>query len=164
MDTRTNTYSTSASRKTFLSSDPQKAIQEMMETIDRMRNVYELETDALENLDTKAFLSLQNEKLQTTNIYKSGIEDILARKDEMKKIDPAIKKELERMQADFTELSAKNMSALKRMQRTMERLGNTVQKVAKESVKKQRVFSYGESGKLHSDDDKRVSIGVSETA
>ncbi len=156
--------STSKTGKNIFSADPNKAMQEMMDTIDRMRGVYERETSALESLDTKEFLSLQDEKLQTTNDYKSGIEEIMRRKGSIKAADPALKKELERMQVDFSELSAKNLTALKRMQRTMERLGNTVQKAAKESVNKHRAFSYGESGQLQKNERKSVSIGVSETA
>lgn len=135
-----------------------------MDVIDRMRGVYVRETEALEDMDTKGFIALQDEKIQATNIYKSGVEDILRRKCEMKAVNPALKRDLERMQADFAALSSKNMDALKRMQRTMERLGQTVQRAAKESVNKQRAFSYGESGKIHNDERKSVSIGVSETA
>lgn len=163
-DKTTNSFTPNKSRTHFLATDPHKAMQEMMDTIDRVRSVYERETEALENLDTRAFLSLQEEKIETTGVYKSGIEDILRRKDEMKDIDPKIKRELERMQADFVKLSSKNMSALKRMQRTMGRLGETVQRIAKDSAKKQRAFSYGQSGRMADDENKRVSIGVSETA
>lgn len=151
-------------RTTFLAADPHKAMQEMMDTIDRVRGVYERETEALEKLDTQGFLDLQGEKLETANLYKAGIEDIIRRKAEMKTIDPAVKKELERMQADFAKLTSKNMNALKRMQRTMGRLGETVQKIAKDSVRKERAISYGEGGRMHEDTKKRVSIGVSETA
>ena len=147
-----------------LSSDPRRAIQEMMDTIDVMRSVYERETEALEKLDTKGFLSIQDEKLQTANVYKARIEEIMARKNEMREIDPSMKKELERSQAKFSELAAKNLTALKRMQRTTERLGGTIQKIAKDSVNKQNTFSYGETGQMHKNEKKRVSIGVSETA
>ena len=147
-----------------LSSDPKRAIQEMMDTIDVMRSIYERETDALEKLDTKGFLSMQDEKLQAASLYKARIGELLARKDEMRRIDPVIKNELERSQTKFSALAEKNMSALKRMQRTTERLGGTIQKIAKDSANKQRSFSYGETGHMHKNEKKRVSIGVSETA
>lgn len=147
-----------------LSADPKKAIQEMMDTIDQVRNVYTRETDILEKMDMKAFLALQSEKLQTTHIYKTRVEEILARKTEMQNIDPAVKTKLRAMQSDFADLSQSNMTALKRMQKTMERLGGKIQTIAKDSVNKERAFSYGESGKLFEDNKKRVSIGVSETA
>ena len=147
-----------------LHADPNKAMQEMMDTIDQVRNVYERETDALDRLDTKTFLSLQDEKLQATNVYKTRIEEILRRKREMKNVDTRIKQNLEQMQANFAELSSRNMNSLKRMQKTMTRLGETVQKVAKDSVNKEQAFSYGNSGRLDSSERKTVSIGVSETA
>ena len=154
---------TKTAKPTF-SADPNKAIQEMMDTIDQMRRVYERETDALEKLDTKGFLSLQEEKLNATNAYKFGIEDVLSRKETMKTVDPALKKDLKRMQDDFADLSMKNLNALKLMQRTMARVGGKVQKAAKDSVNKQRTFSYGEGGKLEQNERKSISTGVSETA
>lgn len=147
-----------------LSQEPNKAMQEMMETIDQVRNVYERETEALDRLDSKMFLAIQDEKLEATNIYKTRIEEILRRKAEMKNVDPRLKQNLATMQANFAELSSRNMNALKKMQKTMTRLGETVQKVAKDSVNKDRAFSYGQSGKLDSHERKTVSIGVSETA
>ena len=147
-----------------LSNDPRRAMQEMMDTIDVMRSVYERETETLEKLDTKGFLSIQDEKLRTANIYKARIEEILLRKNEMRGVDPSMKKKLERTQEQFAELASKNMAALKRMQRTTERLGGTIQKIAKDSVNKQNTFSYGETGHMHKNEKKRVSIGVSETA
>ena len=149
---------------TVLNADPNKAMQEMMDMIDRMRGVYESETDALERFDAKGFLAVQEEKLEVTNAYRAGVEDILRRKSEMRDVDSNMKRQIEKMQRDFADLSVKNMSALKQMQKTMERLGETVQKVAKDAVNKENAFSYGDSGRLNQDEKKRVSIGVSETA
>jgi len=164
MQTHTHSKNATNAPKTGLSSDPQKAMQEMMDTIDRMRGVFEQETEVLEKLDTKGFLALQEEKLHTANIYKTNVQEILARKSEMKSISPVLKKELARSQEEFAELSSKNMKALKRMQRTMERLGTKIQRVAKETVNKDRALSYGEGGTIEQNKRKSVSIGVSETA
>ncbi len=154
----------SAHTVTILNADPNKAMQEMMDMIDHMRGVYENETEALERFDAKGFLAVQEDKLQATNAYRAGVEDIIRRKAEMRNADANLKRQIERMQNDFAELSVKNQSALKQMQKTMERLGETVQKVAKDAVNKQNAFSYGDSGRLNANDKKRVSIGVSETA
>lgn len=159
-----NTFEMRNNKQGFLSNDPKKAMQEMMDTIDQMRGVYLEETDALERMDAKAFLSLQDQKLQATDTYRLAIEDILARKKEMRTVDPAMKQELARMQRDFSDLSGRNLTALKRMQKTMVRLGETIQTAAKDSINKDRAVSYGESGRLESNEAKRVSIGVSETA
>lgn len=150
--------------ETVLSADPKRAMQDMMQTIDDLRSVYIEETDALENIDTPRFLGLQDKKLATAKKYQKGVEEILTRKDEMRRIDPSLKMKLETMQADFAILATENMDALKRMQRTMERLGNTVRDAARDAVNKQRSYSYSESGNLNSNDKKVVSAGIIETA
>lgn len=148
----------------FLSKNPEKAIQEMMSTIDDLRSVYKTETEALLVADTQTFLDIQAEKLKAAQRYQCSVEEMLTRKDEMQGINPLTKKRLEDMQKDFFALSKKNMEALQRMQRTTERLGLTIRKAAKNAAQKQRAFSYGETGALKGDDGKLVSTGISETA
>ena len=43
--------------------------KEMMDTIDELRGVYELETNALMNCDTKSFMALQDNKLSSARKY-----------------------------------------------------------------------------------------------
>lgn len=148
----------------LLSASPEKAIDEMMQTIDALRDVYIAENQALENVDTKSFMGLQGKKLETAKLYQKGIEEILVRKDEMRRIDPTLKRKLERMQADFASLASTNMESLKRMQRTMDRLNNTIRTAAKDAVNKNQAYSYGESGRMQSTDKRIVSTGISETA
>lgn len=147
-----------------LSADPDKAIGEMISTIERLQSVYERETLALENVDAQAFLAEQDEKFEIAKIYQNRVQEVMQRKTELRTANPALKDKLEQMQADFSELSFRNMKALKRMQRTMERLGNTMRRVAKEETRKQRTFSYGSNGALKDDSKKRISMGLSETA
>ena len=148
----------------MLSAAPDQAINEMMETIDALRSVYIEENKALEDTDTKAFMALQDKKFETAKLYQRGIEEIIARKDEMRRVDPSLKRKLERMQADFGKLAATNKDALKRMQRTMDRLNNTIRNAAKDAVNKQQATSYGECGRLHTTEKRVVSTGISETA
>lgn len=155
---------TSAAEQAFLSRDPNKAILEMMETITDLRAVYAEETKALQDADTVTFLNIQDRKLESARKYQKSIEEILLRKEEMRQVDVSQKKKLEAMQADFANLTKENMEALGRMQRTMERLGNTVRSAAKEAVNRQRAYSYGEQGVLKNNENKVVSTGVSETA
>ena len=136
----------------------------MIEAIENMRTVYENETKALETMDTKGFMALQDDKLKVTDQYRYGIEEIMRRKDEIKEAEPELKQQLKAMQKDFVDLSAQNFSALKRMRRGVERLGDTIQRAAKESINKQNTFSYSQSGKIENNDRKSVSIGVIETA
>lgn len=144
--------------------DPNRTLSEMIETIRRLHSVYERETDALVNIDTAGFLAVQDEKLECAKAYQVGVEHIMAHKSEMKKADTALKKELETLQARFSELSFQNMDALKRVQRTMERLGSTIRKAAKDEAKKMQSFRYGADGSLPENDKRRISMGLSETA
>ena len=49
---------------TYLSSDPDKAIQDVMNSIDVLRGIYTQETEALTDADTPTFLSLQEKNFQ----------------------------------------------------------------------------------------------------
>lgn len=149
----------------MLNRDPNRAMQDMMDTIDSLRHVYEEETDALLNVDTKAFLALQDEKFRRAKAYQTGVEELLSRKGEMKDVEPELKRKLEKMQKDFAELSHSNMIALDRMQRTMERLNGTIRGAMKEAVKKQRGVSYNQIGRLEDGGTRKtISGSLSETA
>lgn len=148
----------------LLSATPEKAMNEMMDTIDSLRSVYIEENKTLENVDTEGFMALQDKKFATAKLYQQGIAEILIRKDEMRRVDPALKRKLERMQADFTTLAAENKDALKRMQRTMERLNNTIRSATKEAINKNQATSYGECGRMQDMKKRVVSTGISETA
>ncbi|MCC6598370.1 MAG: hypothetical protein IT559_06240 [Alphaproteobacteria bacterium] len=141
-----------------------KSLEDMMLTINQLFKIYELETEALERVDTKTFLALQDEKIATARLYQSGMQNLLERKNEMRKAAQPVRARFEQMQADFSVLSRKNMEALSRMQRTMERLGGTLRKAAKDATKKQRALSYGANGIVPDDDKRQISMGVSETA
>ncbi len=148
-----------------LAQSPDTALEGVMMTIKDLFVIYERETEALENVDTNTFLSLQDEKIASARTYQSGMEDLLSRREEIRKATPAVKKRFEQMQTDFSALSRRNMEALSRMQRTMERLGGTLRRVAQEAAKKQRAVSYGADGVLIEDDRKQISLGrLSETA
>lgn len=148
-----------------LSSNPKKAMQEMMDTIDELRFVYEQETSALLKCDAKAFMALQDNKIVFARHYQSGIEQMLSRREEMKKVDFDTRKKLEDMQADFAQLARKNMAALERMQKALDRFSGTLREAAKDAVKKQRATSYTATGAMAMDEVKRITTGtISETA
>ena len=148
-----------------LSPKPQKAMQEMMDTIDELRAVYVRETEALKSSDAKLFMSLQDEKLGAARKYQSRISQILARSDEMKTIDPELRTRLVDMQSDFSKLAEENMEALERMNRCMGALGNKLQKAAADVARKKRTFAYTSNGLVNTDEAKSISTGtISETA
>ncbi len=147
-----------------LSQNPGKAMREVMDAIDALQGIYVDETEALTNADTETFLSLQDRKLTAAHNYQSSIQQMLERKDEMREADPALINTLQGMQKDFSELAKKNAEALQRMNRCMERLGNTIRRAAKEAAQKQRTFSYDSTGAINKTEGKGVSTGISETA
>ena len=148
----------------LLSKDPGKAMQEMMETIDKLRGIYVRETGALVAANTQAFLDIQQEKLNAARNYQRSIEEIINRKDEMKAVNPIIKKRLNDMQQQFSVLARENMEALARMRRCVGQLGETISNAARKTAKNQRAYSYGENGHLQISSKKSVSMGISETA
>ena len=156
--------STRSNNGALLHASPEKAINQMMETIDALRDVYVQENKALDAVDTKAFLALQDSKIETAKLYEQSISEILERRDEMKRIDPSLKRRLRKMQQDFSALAVQNRTALDRMKRTAERLNKTLCEATKDAVNKHRVTSYGESGALDHTKKRMVSAGISETA
>lgn len=148
----------------ILPRNPNRAMEETIRAIQALQNVYERETEALANLDTHAFLALQDEKLDTARLYQRSINEIVRRKDEMQGANPAIRIKLQEMQKDFSVLAKKNLEAIGRMQRTTERLGNTIRRAAKDAVREKSTYNYSETGEVEDSSKKRVSMGVSETA
>jgi len=147
-----------------LSRDPGIAVQEVMHTIEILREIYVRETNALESSDTPTFLALQDRKLEVARLYQAQIETLLTRKNELQQVNPKIKAQLSEMQKEFSDLVSQNRSALQRMQRTITRLGETLRKAAKEAVSKERTYNYGESGRVEDKGKKTVSMGVIKTA
>lgn len=147
-----------------LPKDTNAALRDVMKTIKNLEHVYEEENKALNNTDGKKFLSLQDKKIQAARHYQQNMEEMLARKNELKKADPATKEKLKALYAHFAETSQKNMQAIERMQRCTERLGNTIRSAAIKSAQKQRAYSYGETGAINGTAQRKaVSSGLSET-
>ena len=148
----------------MLSKNPNSAMQDMMSRIDELRDIYIRETEVLESTDSSAFLALQEEKLTAAQNYQNGIVQLLERKEEMRKADPALKQKLTDMQQDFSDLAKKNSKALERMKRCTDRLGDTIRKAAKDAVQKQRALNYTEVGHMQNTEKKSITTGLNETA
>lgn len=145
-----------------LSKDPNAAMQEMMSTIDSLRGALIEETSALKEADTQSFLSLQDKKLDVARDYLDGMQQLLARKEELKNADPTLKKKLEDMRVEFSDTAHENHAALERMKNGMQRLGDRIMEKAREAAKREEELIYGSSGRMYSGI--RASVGVSETA
>ena len=145
-----------------LPNDPNRAMSEMMVTIDRLRSSLVKETAALKEADTKTFMELQDEKLDVAREYLDGMEQLLSRKDDMKKSDPALQDKLEAMRVDFSEIAQQNHAALERMQNGMKRLGERIMETARDASRKERQIIYGGNGQMQSG--LKSTMGLNESA
>lgn len=152
-------------RKPALSSNPDRAMQEMMSIIDRLRGIYVRENEALIAADTQTFLSLQDEKLSTAREYQLGAQHMMEHRDDIRTASAGLKDRLIAMQQEFAHLSETNMESIRRMQRCTERLGETIMNAAREEMRKNRVVNYAETGIMAASERKTVSMGsINETA
>lgn len=141
------------------------ALNEVITTIEALRAVYEEENKALDDMDSKEFLALQDKKIEAARQYQMHMGQMIARKDEIAHASASTKQRLKDVHATFQDISVKNMIAIGRMQRCTERLGNTIRNAAIRAAQDMRTFSYGENGAIsNSARNKVVSSGLSETA
>ncbi len=145
-----------------LPNDPNRAIQEMMTVIERLRLALDEETAALRMADTKTFLSLQDQKLTVAHEYLEGMSQLLSRKDDLKKANPALLDKLEIMRGEFSDTAHENHAALERMKNGMKRLGERIMETAREASRKQRQIIYGGNGQMQSG--MKTTMGVNESA
>lgn len=146
----------------ILSGDPNKAMQQMMDTIDSLREVYREENDALSHSDTKRFLSLQDRKIEIARNYQDGAQQLLERKSDLKKINLDLKDKLVDMQSEFSGLMSENLKQLDRMRRGVNRLNDKIMTSARESARTKNV-NYSQGGNLNLNE-RSVSIGLNESA
>lgn len=157
-----NNHVNSTNSGRTIPTDPNAAMQDMMNTIDALRDLYHEENEALATTDTKRFVSLQDRKIAMARDYQQQTQTLLARKKELKKIDPALKEKLTRKQAEFSEIAAENMAALDKVRKTVQRLNDRLMSLARDSARKDSV-NYGARGDL-GNAGRPLSIGVNESA
>ena len=145
----------------LLPQDPDKALQQVMETVEAFKHVLMRETSALKATDTEGFLALQDEKLDVARAYQSGMSQLLSRKDEIRLASPALKERLANMQQDFRAQAQANRDSIERMRKGMERLEHRIMGAARKSAQKETEIVYGASGQMqHSG---IASMGVNES-
>lgn len=142
---------------------PDKAIKAMISVVGDLHSVYEQETEALKASNVRDFSSLQRYKIEAAQRYQSGITQVIARKGDFDKVDPALRKRLKDMQREFTSLAHNNEKALVRMQRATQRLTETVRNAARKAVEQNSATSYGQNGSLTQKKNGPLSVGIQET-
>lgn len=146
-----------------LSANPAEALQDMMQTLDTLRSVYEEETKALQVSDIKAFFALQNKKIAAAQDYHAGIAELITRKDEMLDVHPDMKTIFGRKHDEFSTVARDNMEALDRMRRTVDRLGNRMIRAARDSAARESA-SYSAKGHMSGGRNKPITMGLNESA
>ncbi len=149
-------------RKYKLPRDPNKATQEMMKIIDRLKFFMIEETKALKDADTATFMTLQDNKLDVARDYVEAMQQMMERSEEIKKATPTLLDQLTKMREEFSSIAQENHAALERMKNGMQRLGERIMETARETVKKERQIIYGSSG--HMQTGLKATIGINESA
>jgi hypothetical protein len=146
-----------------LSRDPSQALNEMMMTIDALRQVYVAETTALKGSDTKAFLGMQDQKIEAAQRYHDSFTQFMTRKDEIMRAHPDLRKLFGRKQVEFSKIAAENLEALGRMNRITDRLGQRIMRAARENAAREGV-AYGSGGNMNPHKNRPVTMGLNESA
>lgn len=154
---------TAASSEGFiLSNDPNQAMLEMMQALDALRTVYTDENKALTTSDTRRFMDLQERKIEAAQRYHDTAAQVIERREELKAADPALRRKLQDMHADFSILTETNLASIERMNKSVKRLGERVVKSARDAAMRD-TSSYSRKGTLYRND-RPISTGVNESA
>jgi flagellar biosynthesis/type III secretory pathway chaperone len=151
-----------AAAEPVLSSRPDEALHQFMRTVEELKAVYAEENAALLAADTKLFIALQDRKIAIVRNYQSCAQQIITRREEFKSASPAVRRQLQAMQEDFSRLAAVNIKAIERVSKSVQRLGARIMRAARESVQKKSV-NYGATGNINKIE-RAVSLGFSESA
>lgn len=153
-----------AEKLRVLSRDPDKAMQEMMETIDDLKNLYAKENEALRSGDVHKFMKMQEDKLLMAYQYQSDVKNLMERSDDIKeKGSKFLIESLRKKHDEFEKMGNKNKENLERMDRIMGRIGERLINAAKRAALSESV-SYTSSGSINGKAKEVVSTGVIETA
>jgi hypothetical protein len=146
-----------------LSSDPNKAVSEVIEMIESLRKIYVEETDLLAKADMKGFMAIQDRKLKAARLYQNSALILLDRKNEMKnKVDPRLTRALAQKQEEFAAVSRTNVTHLERMRACSQRLSDRIMQSARDAVRG-NAHCYGARGHLEHNE-RRVSLSLNESA
>lgn len=146
----------------MLSQDPNTAMQEMMQALDALRNVYDEENNALVAADTRRFMNLQEKKIEAAQRYHDSAAQLIERREEFASIDPVLRKRLREMHSGFSETTQRNIDGIERMNKSVQRLSDRIHKSALKMALRDAP-NYRRNGML-TQQDKPVSMGINESA
>lgn len=144
-----------------LPSNPNKAMQQMMNTIDELRLRMIDETAALKEANTTLFMELQDQKLVVARTYLDGMTELMSRKDELKDADPALKERFEQTRQKFAVIAKENLEVLDKMKGGMKQLEERIIVAARKEADKENKFAYGSNGYLQNGVASRIGVNES---
>lgn len=136
-------------RGPLLARNPDKAMQQMMDTIDVLRMQMIAETEALKDTNTQEFMRLQDDKITISQRYARSMEEMIERKEEMRKARPALIEKLKAMRAEFATITQENIIEIEKMSKGMKSLETRIMEAARKEAQKGNQFAYGASGRLN---------------
>lgn len=139
--------------------DLTRAVESLMSRMSSLSTVYQAETEALQQADTRGFVAIQDQKMQEAMNYEMDMQALIQRKDGISTMDPSLKEKLKALQEEFSVLVNDNAMALSRMQNTTHRLNGLIMKANRKAVHNEMAVNYGSSGRLLTEDRKRISTG-----
>ncbi len=141
------------------------AIGDIIAAAQTLEDIYCAEIDALKKPDTRAFMDLQNSKVEAAQNYYCMMTQMLERTNELKHVDAAMKKKLHETQASFNDIADQNKQIIKRMQRYTARLGDTLRNAAVSAAQKSNTLGYSKNGGVSNGSPRKIiSSGLYETA
>jgi hypothetical protein len=127
-----------------------------------LRDVMIRENETLEKSNTRAFMAMQDEKLEVARRYDVLVSTLMGRAGDIKAADPKLKQQLERLQESFGETAKLNRERIERMRNATKLLGDRIMKCARQEAETMTQFAYGSNGKMQRGG--KASIGTDERA
>jgi hypothetical protein len=124
------------------------AILHTVIAVTALRDVMIKENEALERSSTRAFMDLQEEKVDAARRYELLVTTLMDRAAELKTADEKMKDQLQRLQGSFGDVAAKNKENIERMRNATQLLGDRIMKSARDEAERMNQFAYGASGKM----------------
>lgn len=131
-------------------------------SVTALRDVMIRENEALEHSNTRAFMDMQDEKVEVARRYDLLVSTLMGRAGEIKLADGKLKAQLERLQDSFGTTAKTNRERIERMRNATKLLGERIMKSARAEAEHMTQFAYGPTGKMQRGS--KASIGTDERA
>lgn len=151
-----------APKKRNLPRNTDRAVQEIIGIMDDLTKCLTDENEALENADIQRFMALQDRKIKITHKYNDGMQQLQARKDELKALSPEKKQALLKIRKSFSVLTQENLAHIERMRGSVGRLNGHIMNSARRYADKKGV-NYSNHGHIQKES-RSLSMGINESA